>query len=211
MKKRSLVLFTLIALLSFTSETYSQGFLKKLGKALEEVNKTLEEVNSAVGGTTTSLATDNTESAATDDSSNQKKGSSATVTTNHPDFKIKVSRCEVSGRTCVVDLILENKGSSDVAMTIIANGAVAYDDQANEYTDVKISIGSSDWVTGGRDYKLRSEVPVKARIQIENVVDEATIFKRLDWHINCNEWDLHHNKTIKFKNLTISRADDSAE
>ena len=33
------------------------------------------------------------------------------IVTNHPDFSIKVKRCAASGKTVVLDLILNNEGN----------------------------------------------------------------------------------------------------
>ena len=33
------------------------------------------------------------------------------IITNHPDFKIKIKRCEVSGKTCVIDMVIEKMSS----------------------------------------------------------------------------------------------------
>lgn len=137
----------------------------------------------------------------------QRREGAFKLVTNHPDFKIKVRRCEASGKTCVIDLIIENVGSSDVEIYADAgyNGAlISYDDEANEYTDISHFIGSK----GGRSHILRAGVPMKARIQVEGVAESATMFRRLDWKITCRAWGLNENKPIKFINLPISREGD---
>lgn len=137
----------------------------------------------------------------------QRREGAFKLVTNHPDFKIKVRRCEASGKTCVIDLIIENVGSSDVSIYADAgyNGAlIAYDDEANEYTNISHFIGSK----GGRKHTLMAGVPMKARIQVEGVAESATMFRRLDWKIQCNAWGMNENKPIKFINLPISREGD---
>ena len=138
----------------------------------------------------------------------QRREGAFKLVTNHPDFKIKVRRCEASGKTCVIDLIIENVGSSDVDMYINDDYLIAYDDEANEYNRIGISVGNSNWIYGeGRT--LMAGVPMKARIQIEGVAESATMFRRLDWGIQrCDAWGLNQHKPIKFINLPISREGD---
>lgn len=138
----------------------------------------------------------------------QRREGAFKLVTNHPDFKIKVRRCEASGKTCVIDLILENVGSSDVNMYIDGNSLIAYDDEANEYNKISISVGNSNWIYAD-SRTLMAGVPMKARIQIEGVAESATMFRRLDWGIQrCEAWGLDRNKPIKFMNLPISREGD---
>ena len=139
----------------------------------------------------------------------QRREGAFKLVTNHPDFKIKVRRCEASGKTCVIDLIIEHVGSSDVkVMTGYGNGRlIAYDDEANRYESIKVSVGNSNWIWS-EWRNLMSCVPMKARIQIEGVAESATMFRRLDWCIDCDAWGLGRNKPIKFMNLPISREGD---
>ena len=143
----------------------------------------------------------------------QRREGAFKLVTNHPDFKIKVRRCEASGKTCVIDLIIENVGSSDVVISVESSygddNLIAYDDEANEYNYIKLSVGSK-WISTSYSERvtLLAGVPMKARIQIEGVAEAATMFRRLDWRIHSDAWGLNHNKPIKFINLPISREGD---
>lgn len=141
----------------------------------------------------------------------QRREGAFKLITNHPDFKIKVRRCEASGKTCVIDLIIENVGSTDVTMLVSYHSSymIAYDDEANQYTNMKLSLGSTEWINSGGSYRtLMAGIPVKARIQIEGVAESATMFRRLDWKMQCEAWGLNLSKPIKFINLPISREGD---
>lgn len=141
----------------------------------------------------------------------QRREGAFKLVTNHPDFKIKVRRCEASGKTCVIDLIIENVGSTDVTMLVSYHSSymIAYDDEANQYTNMKLSLGSTEWINSGGSYRtLMAGIPVKARIQIEGVAESATMFRRLDWKMQCEAWGLNLSKPIKFINLPISREGD---
>lgn len=131
------------------------------------------------------------------------------IVTNHPDFKIKVKRCEVSGSTCVIDMLLQNMGSFDVTVNVSGgwnNRSVAYDDEGNKYSGgrFKVQSGSSmsDTYT---QMTLPSEVPVKLRIYIEGVPEAATEFTRIDLGVNCDAWHLGYGKEVRFSNMPISR------
>ena len=218
MKIKNLVYYAFAVMLMFPSEGHAQ-FLKKVGKALKDVDNTLKEVNDILGSKeTSSVKTENdfievSEEAFVGESVSQRSNKPFRLTTNHPDFKVKVKRCEVSGKTCVIDLILENVGDSDVHIKVGRSwGMIAYDDDANQYVggnqkgDIQIAVGNtSEWLWSGT-IKLMAGVPIKARIQIEGVTESATMFRRLDVGIRSDEWNLNNeNKKLIFYNLPISR------
>lgn len=138
------------------------------------------------------------------------------VVTHHPDFKVKVKRCEASAKTCVIDLIFENVGSNDVNISAgKLFGAIAYDDEANQYegrqdNDVfKIAIGNLDGWMWSSTVTLMSEIPVKARIQIEGVSESAEVFRRIQIPIRSDVWGIgSREKWLTFHNLPISREGD---
>ena len=127
------------------------------------------------------------------------------IITNHPDFKIKIKRCEVSGKTCVIDMVIENIGYEDVIYQTNNNYFIGYDDEMTEYSNFKVAIGNSNWIDDYQYRKLMSNIPMKARIQIEGVPAAATMFRRIDWTINCEAWNLSREKKVKFLNIPITR------
>lgn len=130
------------------------------------------------------------------------------IITNHPDFKIKIKRCEAAGKTCVIDLVIENIGYEDV---IIRTGSqerhfIGYDDEMTEYTNIRVSMGNSNWLGyWSEERKLMANIPIKARIQIEGVPAAATMFRRIDWTIESGAWNLGREKKVKFLNIPITR------
>lgn len=129
------------------------------------------------------------------------------IITNHPDLKIKIKRCEVSGKTCVIDMEIENVGYEDV---IIFTGSgsdyfIGYDDEMTEYTNIKVAISNSNWMGWNTKRNLMANLSMKARLQIEGVPAAATMFKRIDWTIYCDAWNLSDKKKIKFLNIPITR------
>ena len=143
------------------------------------------------------------------------------IVTGHPDFKIKITRCEANGNTVVIDMTLENTGSKDINIRMWGgiswskNGmkmTVAYDDDGNKYTgqnDLKVSIGKSGWDGGyGLREMLPPDIPLKASILIEGVPESATEFKRIDLYIESDDWGLNDKKPIKITNVPISREGD---
>ena len=141
------------------------------------------------------------------------------VVTGHPDFKIKINRCEAAGSTVVIDMVFENVGSRDVAPVFFGGSrhivagpnrdtSFAYDDDGNKYTgsnDFKFAIGKSDLTGFEIKETLPAEIPIKARIQLDGVPESATMIKRIDFFIDCPSWNLNLNKPIKITNLPIYR------
>lgn len=183
-----------------------------LGSLLKKKNKDKQETETAEVQEKTNIVDSKTsnedvEIAVVGEEMQRREGAFKLVT-NHPDFKIKVRRCEASGKTCVIDLIIENVGSSDVDIYVKGgswHGLIAYDDEANQYESIGIAV-SDKWGLG--THTLPANVPLKARIQVEGVAESATMFRRLDWKIDCRAWGLNENKPIKFINLPISREGD---
>ena len=130
--------------------------------------------------------------------------SNVKIITNHPDFKVRIQRCEVSGRTCVIDLIMENVGYQDVKLMYWTNGSSVYDDEGNQYAAPRVLIGQADVYYGYTS--LLANVPVKARITIEGVAEFATMFRRIDIRLHCEQWGLgYNNKKLVLMNVPITR------
>ena len=204
------------------SQAYSQKWLKKIDKALTKVDKFLGTSDSESSSSNTTYQTTSSDYQSTTDNSyseigtvgevdlRQRPAGAFKVVTNHPDFKIKVKRCMVSGKTCVIDLILENIGDQDVSVDDGWHSAIAYDDEANEYSDIAIALGDVNDLRSDclPRFNLMAQVPVKARLQIEGVSPAATVFRRLDFTLNVDSWGLNRNKRIRFMNLPITREGD---
>ena len=131
------------------------------------------------------------------------------IVTNHPDFKIKVKRCAASGKTVIIDLVLNNEGTNDITIgDVFAMGwSEAIDDEGNIYSDdIKVKVanrGSYSGNTGG--FLLPTGVPMKLSIQINNVPSSAENIARLFLRVDCYAWGLGNDKKVKFNNIPISR------
>ena len=143
------------------------------------------------------------------------------IVTGHPDFKVKITRCEANGSTAVIDMVIENAGNNDVLITMWGGRScwgtphdmsVAYDDEGNKYTgenDFKVSIGKSGLSKCfGVEEVIPSDIPLKARIQLEGVPESANEFRRIDLIIDSEAWGLNDKKPVKFTNVPISRDGD---
>lgn len=142
----------------------------------------------------------------------QSKG--MTLVSGNPDFKVKVTRCEASGKTVIIDMILENIGARDVDVAFSPYAyLLVYDDEGNKYGDYDSKV---KLFLAGREsdrISLPTEVPLKARVQIEGVPLSAQILKRVDIHWQCRdwggtEWYGTNAKMIKMTNVPISREGD---
>ncbi len=139
-----------------------------------------------------------------------REGSPLGITTHHPDFKIKIKRCDVSGKTAVIDMIWENIGDIDAIIDLYYYRIDLYDDEGNKYsnTDISCSIGNKNLTWENIRETLYSGVPVKVRIQVENVDRAATMFTRCNIGVICDEWNLdpmYNKKYVVLSNVPISR------
>lgn len=142
----------------------------------------------------------------------QSKG--MTLISGNPDFKVKVTRCEASGKTVVLDMVFENVGPRDVDVEFQPyRWLLAYDDEGNKYGD---NDGKVKLFLAGRELsriQLPTDVPLKARVQIEGVPMSAQVLKRVDIYWYCPDWGGNamggsNGKMIKMTNVPISRDGD---
>ena len=132
------------------------------------------------------------------------------IVTNHPDFDIKVKRCVASGKTVIIDLILNNEGTNDVTVSsvIAGNYSVAYDDEGNIYQkgNLCVKVANRNQYTAYTDeFMIPTGVPMKTSIQINNVSPSAENIARLSLCILCSAWGLNEHKLVKFSNIPITR------
>ena len=142
------------------------------------------------------------------------------IVTNHPDFSIKVKRCAASGKTVIIDLILNNNGTNDVEdyniTTNTMGGSVfnfsnseAYDDEGNIYQSenlkVKIANRTAYELYGSGEFSIPSGVPMRLSIQINNVPQSAESIARLKLIFNCKVWGLNYDKPVRINNIPITR------
>ena len=135
------------------------------------------------------------------------------IVTNHPDFKIKVKRCAASGKTVVIDFILNNTGTNDVEglEAYGGNKSEAYDDEGNIYQNnnlrVKVSNRQNYEQYGSGRFNIPAGVPMKLSVSIEGVPQSAESIARLKLLINCDAWGIGYSsdKYVKISNIPISR------
>ena len=134
------------------------------------------------------------------------------IVTNHPDFKIKVKRCAASGKTVVVDLILNNTGVNDIENLTVCGGrslSEAYDDEGNIYQgdNLKVKVANRpDYKVYETDkFNIPTGVPIRLSISIEGVPQSAESIARLKIIFNCSAWGLGSDKPVKISNIPISR------
>lgn len=203
-------IFTIIAVLFLALPVAGQAqFFKKLGKELG--NAVLDGVKDGISGENKQQKSNLQESDIP--ASNRPAPVEGTkIVTNHPDLKIKIKRCEVSGRTCVIDLIVTNYGADTYIRYIFGssgrNDTYAIDDEANQYELAVQAANSQPTYDTIYDIPLLTDTPIKARIQIENVASAATMFKRIHLIAHCNALGLNDYKPIMFYNIPISREGD---
>lgn len=137
------------------------------------------------------------------------------VVSPHKNLIINVMRCEVQGEYCVVDMLFENVGPSDVKAQSGSdlNLNKGYDDMGNVYGttyDNMIFMYVGDMQNNlpgfGEAFDLPSGIPVKVRAMLKNINEIATSIKRLDLtlYFNYSPWKLGKQR-VRISNIPISR------
>ena len=185
--------------------------VENLGKSLNELKEATNELFTLFKKKDRSVASD----AAT--SSGVQQGGFRIVT-GHPDIKVKIQRCEVSGSTCVIDFIIQNTSSADIDFDLIGGrgyieGGVskAYDDEGNMYSGYDFLVGfGSELNASINDSTLPAGISRKARIQIKGLSTAATKFLRIDLRANSKklQWHVSTGHTIRFENVPITHEGD---
>ena len=131
------------------------------------------------------------------------------IVTNHPDFKIKVKRCAASGKTVVLDLILNNEGTNDVKIDGVSTYySEAYDNEGNIYQDANLRVkvaNREEYKSNSGRFMIPTGVPMRLSIQINNVSTSAESIARFSLCIDCSAWGLNSQKLVKFSNIPITR------
>ena len=99
------------------------------------------------------------------------------IVTNHPDFNIKVKRCAASGKTVVLDLILNNEGTNDVKIDGVSTYySEAYDNEGNIYQDANLRVkvaNREEYKSNSGRFMIPTGVPMILSLQINNVSTSA--------------------------------------
>ncbi|MFR9546431.1 MAG: hypothetical protein SNJ29_12765 [Rikenellaceae bacterium] len=133
------------------------------------------------------------------------------VESPHSDLSVKVMSCSYTSGTVVIDMLLTNLGE-DMEFDTRGSGVIAYDDQGNAYNSKssKVLVGiANQSLKISAKYLLPQDVPVKFRIQLDNVSADASKFSIFKFAPHYSSYDHNHmeiNKDsyIVFRNLTWS-------
>ncbi len=130
----------------------------------------------------------------------------------HPDLDIQVKRCAMASGTVVIDLMVTNYGEEEIVTFLGSynDRSTAYDDEGNKYANEESSI--KVWFSGesltNRYHRvvLPSEVPIKARIQIDKVSPQASKLLLLKLGVESKgAMALNVSKPIQIRNLQWSK------
>ena len=134
------------------------------------------------------------------------------IVTNHPDFKVKVTRCVASGKTVIIDMTLNNVGETDVEGLNVWGGArsEAYDDEGHIYKaySIKIIVANyKDYTTNNYSFNIPAGVPMKLSVSIDGVSQSAESIARLKICLYCKAWTAgcDFDKPLRISNIPISR------
>ena len=131
------------------------------------------------------------------------------IITNHPDFQIKVKRCAASGKTVILDMVLNNLGVNDIEnIEVFGSRSEVYDNEGNIYQGdyIKSKVAnrpSYEWTTG--PFNIPTGVPMRLSICIEGVPQSVESIARLKLFVVCDKWGLNGDKPARFSNIPITR------
>lgn len=136
------------------------------------------------------------------------------IVTGHPDFKVKVTRCEASGKNVVLDLTFTNVSAQDVEdWRICANSCfrktVVYDSEGNIYNgdNLTIKVSNSEYTNYSyQNLKMISDVPMKVSLMITGVPANVESLARVDLEVDVPLFNIKgYEAPIKIKNIPIAR------
>lgn len=214
MRMNRLFCFVLMACLVFPVSSYAQKTLEKvLGGAVigAAVISTLVSKNKKAKAAKNADSEVAEATSETDDisaSSSPGRIAGLKIVTNHPDLEIKLKRCQVNGKTCVIDLLMTNYGNDTTATFYTSDGSKAFDDEGNIYRIYRMGFGGTISVWDSHTVNLLCDTPVRCRIEIEGVSSSATLWKRILLIARCGLLGLDDNKPIMFYNIPITREGD---
>ena len=173
---------TLVMILGFlvgsSGSSYAQGFLDKVLKGLEKTNEVLEQTDKLLGGDDNNTSNQN--------ASRSKRVTGFKIVSPHPDLQIQFKRCAASASTVIIDLVMTWYGD-DTQIRLGGQGSnknitMAYDDHGKQYDCYSLGVsiaGSNYGYSMGVTELFPMDVPMKVRLQIENVSESVLEFKRI--------------------------------
>lgn len=173
---------TLVMILGFlvgsSGSSYAQGFLDKVLKGLEKTNEVLEQTDKLLG--------DDDNNTSNQNASRSKRVTGFKIVSPHPDLQIQFKRCAASASTVIIDLVMTWYGD-DTQIRLGGQGSnknitMAYDDHGKQYDCYSLGVsiaGSNYGYSMGVTELFPMDVPMKVRLQIENVSESVLEFKRI--------------------------------
>ena len=136
------------------------------------------------------------------------------IVTGHPDFKVKVTRCEASGKNVVLDLTFTNLSAQDVENWYLYapayfSSTVVYDSEGNIYdkeNQIKVKVSNGEYGNRYDNLKMISDVPMKVSVMIVGVPTNVESLARVDLDVRIPFFNIDGEKApVKIKNIPIAR------
>ena len=167
-------LFLVWMLLAFfgVSQIHAQKWLKVLGKAAETV------LNQAASGSTSAAG--------------------GSVTCTLPNFSVKLQSCKRYGTNVVLEVIFSNNSNKDMDISTYGKTTVVDNNGESCWLDGNSSpiVGENTWGQF-ESITFLKDVPVKGKLIIRKVSEEATSF-------NIIKMEFGNNSYIQFRNIPIT-------
>lgn len=173
---------------------------KKKSKKMQNTNDSTVTLT-----TTEDLATNASYQSTSDmDSVHSTPQRNMTIVTKHPDFSVKVKRCMASGKTVIIDLILENLGTDDVSLEFYNGNSYSWDSEGNCFTNF-FKYANNETYHFQQSGVLLPGIPTKFSVKIEDVPVSAERIAKMQIPVICNQWGLSDVQAILIRNIPITR------
>lgn len=134
-------------------------FLKDLGKEL----------------LTAPATTDGSSTTTTSKRSRDNGRLKVTMGDDYPDISMKVKSCTAVGDDVIIVFTVTNNGEKE--SNVRFEGTDTFDDEGNNYKKVGYSAGNGNGTEDRYVVNLPTDVPVKVKMRIKGVAEEASILK----------------------------------
>lgn len=118
-----------------------------------------------------------------------------------PNVELEIKRCLWNAnRTVIIDFLITNNGQNDISFYLIGGKSKVYDDEGNVYSNIKVGVGGNYYSSEPATFP--SDVPVKCKMEINNVDDMASMFTRINLYVVVN---YASDGTFLINNLSIKK------
>lgn len=182
-----------------TAQKKKRNFLEKV---LDGVEKTSEVIDGVLGEPTTNNTTTTTKS-----QTPVQRVTGMKIVSPDPNLQIGFVSCQVHGTTALIELVYTSLAQDAEFRYNGDRRTDAYDDLGNQYSAgdgyFRFSFGNQSFSIRDSYTKLPQDVPVKCKIQIMGIAENANVFRRINLYGSSSVFGTY--PLITLHNIPIER------